>query len=579
MLLVSDHKQRSFFDAGYLVGDQREFEFARFYEREILPLVTDQDFVEFYSDIGRNAVSPALLLHVSALAKIEGLSSDRKAAKAVKVRLDWKVALGLRLDYQGFDSTRLVRFRARFLGTTSENAQDEATDEQKARGRLLLDRIVQKLVDCGLVKRGQSVRLDSTHTLSAAKNINRYQTIFESMKLAVRALDAEDSSFLEAGELASLREKYSNPLGAYDLKRDRVRKNLEVSTKDALRLLRALEAEGGEGLKGLSAVEVLSKAVQDNVELRRKGVKRKRGRSKKDAGDGSLSEADVATLFDPGGLSEDEVEIVERQSGDRMITPHDESARLGVKKKGRLRWVGSKTHAAETVPEKGAETPFVVDFNSTPANAPDMGETLPSLDRLAERGFKPPRAYVDAGYVCGETVARSRDDHGIELYGPPAEPRATGRFQPEQFGVDFDAGSATCPAGKASDSFKLRYKDDSLTGADARFNKATCSGCPLAGKCLGKGKTAREVSFTAYHHDLVQQRQKARTPEFKQEYKKRAPCEGIFADLSGPLGLRRSSVKGPAKVFFEQALGMVAINVKRFFKALQRQPEVVPMRA
>ena len=576
MLRVSDHKQRSFFDAGYLVSDERDFAFARFYEREILPLVTDRDFVEFYSDIGREAVSPALLLHVEALRTIEGLS-DRKAAKAVRVRLDWKVALGLRVDHPGFHSTRLVRFRARFLETTSENVQDEATDEQKKRARMLLDRILQKLVDYGLIKKDQSVRLDSTHVLSAAKNINRYQTIFESMKLAVRALNAREPSFLKAGELAPLREKYSKPLGAYDLKKDRVRKNLEVATKDALRLLKALEGEGYKRLKALSAVGVLRKAVQDNVELRRKGAKRKRGRPKKDAEDPSLSEADIATLFERGGLSE--VEIVERQSGDRMITPHDESARLGVKKNGKLRWVGSKTHAAETVPERGVQTSFVVDFNSTPANAPDMCETLPSLDRLTKRGFKPPRAYVDAGYVCGETVARSRDDHGTELYGPPAEPRATGRFQPEQFGVDFDAGSVTCPAGKASDSFKLKCEDDTLTGADARFNKATCSGCPLAAKCLGKGKTAREVSFTAYHHDLVQQRQKARTPEFKQEYKKRAPCEGIFADLSGPLGLRRSSVKGPAKVFFEQALGMVAINVKRFFKALQRQPEVVPMRA
>jgi hypothetical protein len=29
MLRVSEHKQRSFFDAGYLVSDEREFAFAR----------------------------------------------------------------------------------------------------------------------------------------------------------------------------------------------------------------------------------------------------------------------------------------------------------------------------------------------------------------------------------------------------------------------------------------------------------------------------------------------------------------------------------------------------------------------
>ena len=578
MLRIVEHTQRSFFDAGYLVADQRDFEFARFYAREILPLVTDRDFVEFYSDKGRGAVSPALLFHSSVLGTIEDLS-DRQTAKAVKTRLDWKVALGLRVDHPGYDSTRLVRFRSRFLERTSANEQEAASDEEKDRVRLLFDRIIDKLCAYGLVKKGQAIRLDSTHIQSAAKNINRYQTVFESMKLVVRALDREDRSVFDGEDLAPLREKYSKPLGAYDLKKDRVRKNLDVAVKDALRLLNALAGRSRRALRELRAVRILEKAVRDNVELRRKGTKRKRGRPKKSAQADSLSEADIASLFEPGGLSMEEVEVVARQTGDRMITPHDESARLGVKKGGKLRWVGSKLHAAETVPEEAGQSSFVVDFNMTPANVPDVVETVPSQERLAQREFEPPRLYVDAGYVSGETVARSRDEYGTELYGPPAEPRATGLFQPEQFNVDFEAACATCPAGKTSDRLTLNHEGDTFVGANARFNKATCSGCPLVAKCLGKGKNARSVSFTAYHQDLIQQRQKARTPEFKLDYKKRSPGEGIFADLAGPLRLRRSSVKGPLKTFFEHTLGLVAVNVKRFFKAQQRQPKVVPMRA
>ncbi len=578
MLRVSDHKQRSFFDAGYLVADQRDFEFARFYAREILPLATDRDFVEFFSDKGRTAVSPALLFHVLVMATVEKLS-DRQAAKAVKTRLDWKVALGLRVDDPGFDSTRLVRFRSRFLGRTSADEQKAASDEEKERVRLLFDRIVDKLCAYGLIRKDQAIRLDSTHVLSAAKNINRYQTIFESMKLAVRALDSKDRSVLDSEGLVSLREKYSKPLGAYDLKKDRVRKNLDMAVKDALQLLNTLASEPRRALKGLRAVQVLEKAIRDNVELRRKGSKRQRGRPKKNAQSDSLSEADIASLVESGELSMEEVEVVARQTGDRMITPHDESARLGVKKGGKLRWVGSKLHAAETVPEKAGDVSFVVDLNMTPANVPDIAETLPSQDRLAKRKFEPPRFFVDAGYVSGKAVARSRDDFGTELYGPPPEPRATGLFQPEQFDVDFEAACATCPAGKVSDRLSLRRAGDTLVGADARFKKATCAECPLAASCLGKGKNARSVSFTANHHDLIQQRQKARTPEFREEYKKRAPCEGIFADLSGPLGLRRSSVKGPLKTFFEHTLGLVAVNVKRFFKAAQRRPALVPVHA
>ncbi len=122
----------------------------------------------------------------------------------------------------------------------------------------------------------------------------------------------------------------------------------------------------------------------------------------------------------------EEVEVVARQTGDRMITPHDESARLGVKKGGKLRWVGSKLHAAETVPERAGDVSFVVDLNMTPANVPDIAETLPSQDRLAKREFEPPRFFVDAGYVSGKAVARSRRNTRSELHARGFSPISRG---------------------------------------------------------------------------------------------------------------------------------------------------------
>ncbi len=580
MLRIVEHKQRSFFDASYLVPDGRECEFARFYAREILPLVTDRDYEELYSDKGREAVSPALLMHVEVLRRIEGLS-DRQAAKAVKVRLDWKVALGLRIDFPGFDATRLVRFRKRFLGGDSDGAGEEERTELKERGRLFFDRLLEKLKLFGFVaKTGQAVRLDSTHVLSAAKNINRYQTIFESLKVAVRELDTADRSILDQPALAPLRDKYSKPMGAYDLKKDRVRKNLEVSVKDAVRLLNALNARTRRSLLGLQSVQLLDKAVRDNVELRRKGTRRKRGRPAKNAVDGALSEGDIASLGQSGGLAEEDVEVVARQTGDRMITPHDPEARLGVKKGGKLRWTGWKLHAAETVPEKRGEPSFIVDGEVTPGNVPDVVETLPTLKRLGEHEIVLSRLYVDAGYVSGRNVALAKSQHGVELYGPPPAPRSSDRLPVEQFKVDFDLGVATCPTGKSCDRITPEHDDEGqLLKATAAFHKATCQGCPLASQCIGKGKSGRTITFTAHHDSLVAQREKARTPEFKRDYKKRSPGEGIFAETAGSLGLRRSAVRGEQKTFFQQLTGLAAINVKRLFKALKRKPEVVPMRA
>jgi len=240
---------------------------------------------------------------------------------------------------------------------------------------------------------------------------------------------------------------------------------------------------------------------------------------------------------------------------------------------------GQKLHAAETVPATQLPFSFIVDGEMTPANEPDIAQPISTLERVEERALSPGRLYVDKGYVSGETVAKAQSEHGTELYGPPAIPRETGRLPVEKFSVDFEAGRATCPAQKTSDTFTIELGDDNrVLGATARFGKATCVGCALAAQCLRATQSARTVSFTAYHATLVAQREKAQTPEFKAEYKRRSPGEGIFSELAGPLDLRRSKLVGVLKSSFEQIQGLAAINVKRLFNVFKRHPEAVPIR-
>src|SRR5439155_1658552 len=62
---------------------------------------------------GRQAV-PARLALVTVLQFVEGLP-DRRAADAVRGRIDWKYALGLELTDPGFDHTVLSEFRTRLV--------------------------------------------------------------------------------------------------------------------------------------------------------------------------------------------------------------------------------------------------------------------------------------------------------------------------------------------------------------------------------------------------------------------------------------------------------------------------------
>ena len=59
-------------------------------------------------------MSPSLLALVTIFQFLEDLP-DREAARAVVVRLDWKYALHLPVEYAGFDFSCLSYFRRRLL--------------------------------------------------------------------------------------------------------------------------------------------------------------------------------------------------------------------------------------------------------------------------------------------------------------------------------------------------------------------------------------------------------------------------------------------------------------------------------
>ena len=64
---------------------------------EIYPAFKDEDFQQYYSTVGRNAISPAFFARVTVLQFRENMS-DPQAAGACMRRIDWKIALHLPLE-------------------------------------------------------------------------------------------------------------------------------------------------------------------------------------------------------------------------------------------------------------------------------------------------------------------------------------------------------------------------------------------------------------------------------------------------------------------------------------------------
>jgi transposase len=66
----------------------------------------DATFARLFSQRGRPAEAPWRLASISVMQFAERLS-DRKAADAVRGRIDWRYVLGLPLDDPGFDASVL----------------------------------------------------------------------------------------------------------------------------------------------------------------------------------------------------------------------------------------------------------------------------------------------------------------------------------------------------------------------------------------------------------------------------------------------------------------------------------------
>lgn len=152
--------------------------------RDELPGVfADDQFVSAFGVRGKPGISPGQLALVTVLQFVERLT-DRQAADAVRARIDWKYALGLELTDPGFDYSVLTGFRQRLI--------DHGLEET------VLDVLLARLSEMGLVKAKGRARTDSTHVLAAVRSLNRLELVTETLRAGLEALAAAAPDWLAA---------------------------------------------------------------------------------------------------------------------------------------------------------------------------------------------------------------------------------------------------------------------------------------------------------------------------------------------------------------------------------------------
>lgn len=133
----------------------------------------DEQFAGAYGVRGKPGWSPSRLALVTIFQKAEDLT-DRQAAECVRTRIDWKYALGLDLADPGFDHSILSEFRARVAAGGLD--------------QVVLDTLLERLAADGLVGAGGTMRTDSTHVISAVRDLNRLGLAGESVRACLEQL-------------------------------------------------------------------------------------------------------------------------------------------------------------------------------------------------------------------------------------------------------------------------------------------------------------------------------------------------------------------------------------------------------
>ncbi len=151
---------------------------------ELGELFADDQFAPAFAVRGQPGWSPGRLMMITVLQAAEHLT-DTQAAKAVGTCLDWKYCLGLGLADRGPDDSVLSEFRTRLASGGLETR--------------VMDLLVARLVEAGLLTAGGRQRSDSTHVVAAVRQLNQIELVGESVRACVEALAVADPDWVQAG--------------------------------------------------------------------------------------------------------------------------------------------------------------------------------------------------------------------------------------------------------------------------------------------------------------------------------------------------------------------------------------------
>ena len=500
-------------------------------------IFADADFADLFPRFGQPGLPPWRLALVTILQFREDLP-DRRAAEAVRARIDWKYLLGLELADPGFDHSVLCEFRSRLLEGGAE------------------ERLLHKLLDAcwarGLLKARGRQRTDATHVLAAIRTLNRLELVGETLRAALNELATVAPDWLRAAPEAWYK-RYAHRVEDGRLPRAAAEREAYARTvgEDGFALLDRLDQpETPEGLRSLPKVAILRQVWARHF-VREDGAP-------------------------PGGSVRLRAKEDPPPEAEPVESPYDTEARF--RTRSGTSWTGYVVHLSESCEDDGAH--LITHAMTTVATVHEARCTAMIHQALLAKGLVPAEHLVDAAYVDAELLVGSREELGIELLGPPRpnpswQGKVEGGHTLDRFEVDWDARRVRCPQGKLSSAWSPQVDHAGAPYVSVMFRKADCGACPARSLCTRAEHQARHLKLPprAEHEALKAARGRLATKEGRRCYARRAGIEGTISQGVRAFGLRRSRYRGLARTHLQHVATAAAINLARlgdWFRAVPR---------
>ena len=444
--------------AGHLIPAGSMFAFLAGHRAEVF---RDADYADLFAPPGLGRPSlPAT--RMAAVLTLQALCdySDRETAEAVRFDVRWKAAIGAALDDAGFDSSSLVYWRNRIAKSARPHRVNNAVKAVIEQTGILRGRR-RRAVDSTILADGVATQDTVTQLISAIRRVAREvpgaaETIaqvctgHDYSRPGKPTIDWDDPAAKDALVSALVNDANAVVAAVKDAELDEP----AASAVALLALVAGQDVEPAEGSDGTGgrwriAQKVAEDRVISTVDPDARHT-RKSGQARRDGYRAHLA-ADPQT-----GIITDEK--LTRASGEENSDPA----------------VAAEFLAAEA----GREEPGAAGAPQPP------GKHGPDGPACGDHGDQEPLAwYGDSAYGTGDlrgAIAGAGDQAVIKP--KPLQAPVEGGFTVDDFTVDEQASTVTCPAGRTVTLSRTRI---------ATFGVA-CRDCPLQARCT-TCKTGRKL--------------------------------------------------------------------------------------